>query len=47
MEQNYVTVTLEGNMVSFHNTIVTDATIILYVYPSFPACGFVLVGFKK
>jgi len=37
-----------GNAVSFHNTMVTEkiavATIILYVYPSFPACGFVLVG---
>jgi len=39
-----------GNAVSVHNTMVTEkiavATIILYVEPSFPACGFVLVGLK-
>ena len=37
-----------GNAVSLHNTMVTEkiavATIILYVMPSFSACGFVLVG---
>jgi len=40
-----------GNAVSFHNTMVTEqiavATIILYVSPNFPACGFLLVGFKN
>jgi len=27
--------------------IIAVATIILYVWPSFSACGIVLVGFKK
>jgi len=35
-----------GNAVSFHNTMVTEqiavATIILYVSPNFPACGWAL-----
>jgi len=35
---------------SFHNTTVTEytavATITLYVQPSLPVCGFVLVGLK-